>query len=474
MPQAFRQSMLVQVTLLTLLFLGIFIYFVVVTPILNSIENSESAPPEATLKGTFSNIKFILDRSLNSDSTADDIEQLMASEYIQQVIESNPQLSFSFQFKHFDFTINEGSELLITKYEPGLVVESDARGNPDFCTTIDDVSPSANPAEVIYFSGYYCDDTLFLLEISGLTVPYQQSQNPRELVPEWVWDAGKNLVYAMLGVLAIIIVVLSFNFWFISRVTKVAKSFDPNHLSEPLPTSGLPAEMLPLVEAINDMIQKVSDVHEKHDFFLSTAAHEMRTPLTILRSRLAILENSDTKTHLESDIDRIIELVNQLLRLMRVQNEELTDNINVVKCCQDVVSFMEPALQQKGINLKIHSPKQVQTLLGNESLLKVAVSNLIDNAMSFSKSGDTITVVVEYPSKITIKDEGPGIAPDKVDKIFNAFAKYPPNRRNHSGLGLAIVKAIVEMHKGEITAENRAEHGAKFVIEFSNDIEITM
>ena len=95
---------------------------------------------------------------------------------------------------------------------------------------------------------------------------------------------------------------------------------------------------------------------------------------------------------------------------------------------------------------------------GNAALVRVAVGNLLDNALSFSPPGGAVHVELDAAGLLTVRDEGPGIPPDKLIAVFEPFMSFPPNRKGH-GLGLAIVTAVVDLHGGSVSAEKRRSCG---------------
>ena len=215
------------------------------------------------------------------------------------------------------------------------------------------------------------------------------------------------------------------------------------------------------------MIARVDETQQKHNFFLSTAAHEMRTPLTVLRTRLEMLDEGRVKDKLVNDVRRLTSLVNQLLRLMRIGGpKSLNAEVDVVRCCERVVRERTSYAMELEVHLQFDSDVPSYIITGDEGLLEVAIANLVDNAVSFSKSGDTVRLAMYMSGNLVVTDSGPGIPEDKLNALFEPFAKFPPNRNGH-GLGLAIVKAIAVLHEANVSAANRAGGGAEFTLSFS-------
>ena len=214
------------------------------------------------------------------------------------------------------------------------------------------------------------------------------------------------------------------------------------------------------------MLSRIDETQKQHNFFLSTAAHEMRTPLTVLRTRLEMMDEGNLKEKLIDDVRRLSHLVNQLLRLMRIggpKNHE--HDIDLVQCCQRVVRERHLLAETAGVKLSFEIEQSAVIIPGDEGLMEVAIANLVDNAVSFSSAGQTVELKVKADYSVSVRDHGLGIPDDKLANLFEPFAKFPPNRNGH-GLGLAIVKAIAQLHNGNVSADNAEDGGARFTLTF--------
>ena len=306
-------------------------------------------------------------------------------------------------------------------------------------------------------------------EIGGIATPVASVQNVFTAVnPMIFWLTTKNPLIAGAGVLLIAFVVLLFAARSLRTLTRAVHSFDSRSTElQLLPLDGLPTEVASLVRAINEMIERVEQAHEEQEMFLATAAHELRTPMAVLRTRLEELPESDTKETLRDDIRRMASLVDQLLRLMHIRNHrDVQDEVDLVTTARDVVAERAPLSVDRGIDIELESEPRALIVKGHGGLIWVAIANLVDNAISFSKSGDTLKVSVDADGTVAVRDCGPGIPPNELERIFEPFAKSPPNRRGH-GLGLAIVRAIMTAHGGNVSARNVRGGGADFTLQFN-------
>ena len=305
------------------------------------------------------------------------------------------------------------------------------------------------------------------VEIGGI-------QNASEQVTGWLggvspaafWWWSRNYLAVggavLLGVLCLLFVLARS----LRRVAGVAQSLDPQAPSHVLPETRLPTEILPMVRAVNRMIRRIDEANEEQAFFLAAAAHELRTPLAIVRTRLENLPDGPDKEELKDDLRRMTSLVDQLLRLMSVRNKGApSQTVDLVSVARNVVAERAPLVIDKGVEIDLDANGESVQVRGDERLLRVALANLVDNALSFSRSGQRLEVQVGPRKKITVRDQGPGIPDKELENIFRPFAKNPPNRRGH-GLGLAITRSIMALHGGSVNATNLKGGGASFALQF--------
>ncbi|MCY3818080.1 MAG: HAMP domain-containing sensor histidine kinase [Gammaproteobacteria bacterium] len=307
-------------------------------------------------------------------------------------------------------------------------------------------------------------------EVGGITTPVDGVQDIFTAVnPMTFWITSRNPLIAGAGVLLIAFVVLLLAARSLRTLTRAVQSFDERTAERRLlPVEGLPTEVAYLVRAINEMIERVEQTHEEQELFLATAAHDLRTPMAVLRTRLEELPDSETKETLRDDTRRMSSLVDQLLRLMQIRtNRALTDQVDLVTVARDVVAERAPLSIDRGVDIELESEPKSLTVNGHAGLVGVAIANLVDNAISFSKPGDTLKVRVHGTGRVAVRDCGPGIPSSELERIFEPFAKNPPNRQGH-GLGLAIVRAIMAAHGGEVSVRNLEGGGADFSLQFND------
>jgi PAS domain S-box-containing protein len=224
---------------------------------------------------------------------------------------------------------------------------------------------------------------------------------------------------------------------------------------------------------------------QTRDVFLSVAAHELKTPLTSLALRLAQLRralpgNSEARASgtdelhrleaAESQVRRLNVLVDSLLDVSRIANNRLTlvlEDIDVAEVVQEVAQAMAPQAERAGSRLEIRADQRAVGRFDRVRLEQV-VMNLLSNAIKFG-AGKPIHVELHVEGahvRLRVRDEGIGIAPDALDRIFDKFERGVPERHYGGlGLGLYVTKHLVEAMGGSVKVENAPGEGATFTVE---------
>ena len=240
-----------------------------------------------------------------------------------------------------------------------------------------------------------------------------------------------------------------------------------------------------LSRSLNEMTEDLYKRIDIAETFSSDLAHEIRNPLTSLKSASEVLENTlDNEKRkklikvISHDVERIERLITDYSQMLKdeasLSRAKMT-KIDLTSVVNSVVEDFNSNLSNSNKNVKIninHSNLNGSELnvLGAEGKLEQIIANLLDNAVSFSPSNSKITVMCGIKKKeaqLVIKDEGPGFNEKNIDKIFNRFYSNRPEKfGEHSGLGLNIVKNIIELHGGSILASNQSgnKRGAKIEV----------
>ncbi|GAB7551004.1 hypothetical protein NRB_05000 [Novosphingobium sp. 11B] len=297
-------------------------------------------------------------------------------------------------------------------------------------------------------------------EFDGLAHAFPTDIDRREQAfGKMFWTFGSNFTLAVLATFALMAAIVIGNMILIRRVARVAYSFDPEALDHQLPEKGLPREVLPLVRATNHLIDRSADMQRRQKFFLSAAAHELRTPLTVLRMRLEQMDESPLKDKLVGDVRRMVGLVNQLLTLMKIGGiQDVNGVVDLVAVVREVLADTATLASSRDIDVYFEPQIARFVCAGEAQLLETAITNLVENALSFTPDGGRIFVGLSVEGVLAVRDFGSGIDPANATTLFEPFVRYRSNRKGY-GLGLAIVKAVATLHGGTVAARN-ADDGA--------------
>lgn len=263
--------------------------------------------------------------------------------------------------------------------------------------------------------------------------------------------------------------------WIVGRglapLTAVAQTLAQRHPTslQPVTVEELPIEARPLVESLNALLQRLEVSFDTQRRFAADAAHELRTPLTALtlQVQLAARAQSDDERataleRMEQGVKRATRLVQQLLTMARLDPEAAQKPavpIDLALLAAAVVDELQPLAAQKSIGLDVEAPAPAW-VLGQEDALRILLTNLIDNAIRYTAPSGRVDVSVQ-PSdanvQLIVQDNGPGIAPDERERVFDRFYRGRDAAAGGSGLGLAIVRQISEMHGGSVTLSAGSE-----------------
>ncbi len=212
--------------------------------------------------------------------------------------------------------------------------------------------------------------------------------------------------------------------------------------------------------------------------FMQDAGHELATPIAIFGSRIQVLErdpkfNAEDISVLSESAGRLSVLVDDMRALARAEAPRSSSDlyiINIVEMVRSICTSMRDAMESRAITLTTDMPSVV-TIIGQRDSVERAISNLISNAIRYGREGGQISVSIQTVDDnvvMIIEDDGLGISPDTLPKIFDRFfraERLDVHKTSGSGLGLAIVKAVVENHSGKIYAESELGKFTRFTVE---------
>ncbi|HEY2710592.1 MAG TPA: stimulus-sensing domain-containing protein [Caulobacteraceae bacterium] len=246
-------------------------------------------------------------------------------------------------------------------------------------------------------------------------------------------------------------------------------------------------ELGDLARSLEDMTHTLSDRMEAIERFAADVAHEIRNPLTSIRSAVETLElvkegpsRDRLLAILKQDVSRLDRLITDISNASRLDAElsrESPRPFQLARLLKEIAGFYETVRGDADVHVRLIGGDDADglTVAGREGPLSQVFRNLIDNARSFSPPGGEVRVTLgrdRTMALITIDDDGPGVPPENLETVFERFYTARPRGAafgGNSGLGLSIARQIVEAHGGQIRAENRANDdgetgGARFVV----------
>lgn len=296
-------------------------------------------------------------------------------------------------------------------------------------------------------------------------------------------DAARSqFLFVLLGLAPLALGGLALGAWVLTgralkpveAMTEAARRIEAEDLSLRIAADGRPDELGRLASVLNDMLARLERSFAAARSFSADAAHELRTPLTILRGEIEVALRSvaledEPRRAFEScleEVDRLSALVEDLLFLARTDASAVERPASPVDLAA-VVADAEPALltlaERGGVTLATRTESPAVVAGSAPMLLRVLV-NLVDNAVKFSGPGhrvDVEVVAADGATRLTVRDDGPGIAAADRERIFERFYRADPARSGiGAGLGLSLVRSIVELHGGRVEVESEPGRGA--------------
>jgi heavy metal sensor kinase len=267
----------------------------------------------------------------------------------------------------------------------------------------------------------------------------------------------------------------------IDHITRKTKAINAQNLNERLPVINPDDEMGMLAITINAMLERLQKAFDRQRQFTSDAAHELRTPLSALRSvgevgmngQKSSAEYRDIMGSMLEEAERLTNLVDNLLVLTRADSDNAVMNrepVELGRLVAETVEIVNPLAEEKQQNI-IFTKSDSVVISANAVILQQALFNIIHNAIKYSCAGGKINITLKHTMHnkviIEIQDTGPGIAPEHQQKIFERFFRVDSGRSKASGgsgLGLSIALWAVESHNGRIEVDSQLNAGSVFRI----------
>lgn len=245
-------------------------------------------------------------------------------------------------------------------------------------------------------------------------------------------------------------------------ISDAAAAISPRSLHARLRTHAIPTEIEPLVDSFNQALERLENGYRIQQDFLATAAHELKTPLTLIRSQIELGTDDTNREALLRDVLHMTRQVQQLLHLAEAsepQNYQYA-SVDAEHLLLEVMDYLDRLANQQRVQVHVIVEPRLALLRADRGALFTLLKNLLENAIQHSRTGGVVQICANSKS-ILVRDEGPGVPPEDLPKLFTRFWRGEHRRDLGAGLGLSICREIAMAHGWELHVR-RGEPGMIF------------
>lgn len=250
----------------------------------------------------------------------------------------------------------------------------------------------------------------------------------------------------------------------LQEISEAAAAISPRSLHARLRTEAVPAEISPLVDSFNRALERLDQGYRVQKEFLGNAAHELKTPLALIRAQVELMEDGEDHVSLLNDVEHMTRQVQQLLLLAEaseVQSYSFAD-LDVAEVAKEAVSYLQRKADTAGVRLATSVAGSGVRWLADRGALFTLLKNLLENAIEHSPRGTDVLMEVSSTT-ISVRDQGPGVSEEQLARIFARFWRGAHRRDHGAGLGLAICQEIALAHGWRLSA-HRANPGLRLCV----------
>lgn len=263
----------------------------------------------------------------------------------------------------------------------------------------------------------------------------------------------------------------------LEALTRQIRERTAEDLDKPLEISGSSGEVVELAQAFNQMSRRLDQVFIMQKNFSHNAAHEFRTPLAVLKTRIGLFRKKGDMSPqavqefvrtVEGEVDRLSAIVGSLLELTNLEQNGHEEQVPADGLLREAVEEM--AVQARARRISLCLAVEPCEVTGDRALLRQAMSNLVENAVKYSPDGSEVQLIARRGEDcviLEVTDQGSGIPKELQERVFEPFFRVDDARSRQqggAGLGLALVRAIVEAHGGTVCVEENDGGGSRFVV----------
>ncbi|WP_312368589.1 sensor histidine kinase [Lachnoclostridium sp.] len=345
------------------------------------------------------------------------------------------------------------------------------------------LSPSQNKSEPFYSSGSATLDSNPLSGYNPNNITGESASAQANIITDTMHKAKNDMyLWSLIILFAAISVGGIVAYFIVGRalrpvrlLSRKIKDVNSHNLTEALPMAGPNDEIKELTLSFNSMLSKLENAFSSQQRFNVNVAHELKTPLAVLKLNIDVLNEMQEKTPNDyNDTLAIVEqtamkmnaMIEALLDTARQENASLDDDVDLKEVVSDVAEDLQPIAKKKEVEI-ICNIKPVPIFKGNEVLLYRAIYNIVENAIKYNQQGGSVSISLrehEHQIELNINDTGNGIATEELQHIFEPLYRIKKEMTDGYGLGLALTKSAIAIHAGEINVTSKLGQGTKFDI----------
>lgn len=295
-----------------------------------------------------------------------------------------------------------------------------------------------------------------------------------DIVSSYLGHIGWLTVTILALLLAIDILVIRSALKPVRRASEIASAIHPAKTNLRLPDHDVPQELLPLIASMNQALDRLEQGIRAQREFTADAAHELRTPLAVLRTRVETMPDRKELDAVKADILVMTHVVDQLMEMAEVEGNSTppTTTVDLRAIAAEVAAMMAEIAIRQDRSIALTGTDGPVWVRGDGAMIFRAVRNLAENAIKHTAPGTVVELEVGEGGSIAVMDRGPGVPEKDRALIFRRFWRSNRNPTlddsiQGAGLGLAIVAKIAEIHAGMVTVAGRPGGGALFTLQFA-------
>jgi len=248
------------------------------------------------------------------------------------------------------------------------------------------------------------------------------------------------------------------------ELSAAAAAISPRSLHARLQSGRAPAEVAPLVESFNRVLERLEHGYRVQQEFLATAAHELKTPLALIRAQIELMPSDAQRDALLGDVAHMTRQVQQLLLLAEASEAHnyVFATTDVLEVAREAAQYLDRMARAAQVRIELAAQPGAASWQADRGAFFTLLKNLLENAIQHAPAG-TAVVIEMAASTLSVRDVGPGVAPDQLPQLFARFWRGAHRRDTGAGLGLAICQEIAQAHGWALSAQP-AEPGLRLVV----------